>query len=140
MLNGTKTKTLIKIAWRQMRLRTKRFTPQVQEMYFKLIVNLAQCFFKTVLIRIISIVRVTSLCPNRDNSDNRDDETKRSPLNVKLVAYYVFTTSGWRRLMNVPFLSFRGTGGGDRNLSGCFELNININTKPVADKWMKFFE
>ena len=85
-------------------------------------------------------MRVTPLCPNRDNSDNRDDETKRSSLSVKLVAYYVFTTSGWRRLMNVPFLCFRGTGGGDRNLSGYFASNINTNTEPVADKWLKFFE
>ena len=37
---------------------------------------------KTVLNRITSIVRVPSLLPNKDNTINRDDDAKRSSLNV----------------------------------------------------------
>ena len=35
------------------------------------------CEVKTVLTRIISIVRVPSLYPNKDNIINRDDDAKR---------------------------------------------------------------
>ena len=37
---------------------------------------------KTVLNRIISIVRVPSLLPNKDNTINRDDDAKRSSLSA----------------------------------------------------------
>ena len=45
---------------------------------------------KTVLTRIISIVCVPSLYPNKDNTINRDDDAKHSPLSVKHVADFVF--------------------------------------------------
>ena len=48
------------------------------------------CSVKTVLTRIISIVRVPSLYPNKDNTINRDDDAKRSPLSAKHVADLVF--------------------------------------------------
>ena len=47
-------------------------------------------YVKTVLTRIISIVRVLSLHPNKDNTINRDDDAKRSPLSAKHVAGFVF--------------------------------------------------
>ena len=58
---------------------------------------------KTVLTRIISIVRVPSLYPNKDNSINRDDDAKRSPLSAKHVVGFAFMAVGRRRLMTVPF-------------------------------------
>ena len=65
-------------------------------------------FSKTVLTRIISTVRVPSLYPNKDNSINRDDDAKRSPLSAKHVAGVAFMASGRRRLMTVPFPSLVG--------------------------------
>ena len=44
----------------------------------------AGCYFKTVLTRIISIVRVPSLCFNKDTHNNYDDELLSSSLSVKL--------------------------------------------------------
>ena len=49
---------------------------------------------KTVLTRIISIVRVPSLHPNKDNTINRDDDAKRSPLSAKHVADFVSRGNG----------------------------------------------
>ena len=60
-------------------------------------------FYKTVLTRIISIVRVPSLYPNKDNSINRDDDAKRSPLSAKHVAGFAFMAIGQRRLMTITF-------------------------------------
>ena len=40
-------------------------------------------FIKTVLTRIISIVRVPSLFSNRDNTFSHDDEVKHTSLSVK---------------------------------------------------------
>ena len=56
---------------------------------------------KTVLTRIISIVRVPSLLPNKDNTINRDDDAKRSSLSAKHVTDFVFTATGRWRLMTV---------------------------------------
>ena len=64
--------------------------------------------FKTVLTRIISIVRVPSLYPNKDNPINRDDDAKRSPLSAKHVDDFAFTASGHWRLMTVPLPPLAG--------------------------------
>ena len=45
---------------------------------------------KTVLTRIISIVRVPSLYPYKENTINRDDDAKRSPQSAMHVAVLVF--------------------------------------------------
>ena len=77
------------------------------------------CEVKTVLTRIISIVRVPSLYPNKDNIINRDDDAKRSPLSAKHVADFVFQGNQSAAIDDRSYSSFSGgIGGGDRILSG----------------------
>ena len=61
---------------------------------------------KTVLTRIISIVRVPSLYPNKDNTINRDDDAKRSPLSAKHVADFVFQGNRSAAIDDRSFSSF----------------------------------
>ena len=63
---------------------------------------------KTVLTRIISIVRVPSLYPNKDNTINRDDDAKRSPLSVKHVVDFVFQGNRFATIDDRSFASFSG--------------------------------
>ena len=63
---------------------------------------------KTVLTRIISIVRVPSLYPNKDNTINRDDDAKRSPLSAKHVADFVFHGNWSAMIDDRSFSSFSG--------------------------------
>ena len=61
---------------------------------------------KTVLTRIISIERVPSLYPNKDNTINRDDDAKRSPLSAKHVADFVFHGNRSATIDDRSFSSF----------------------------------
>ena len=63
---------------------------------------------KTVLTRIISIVRVPSLYPNKDNTINRDDDAKRSPLSAKHVADFVFHGKRSAAIDDRSFSSYSG--------------------------------
>ena len=63
---------------------------------------------KTVLTRIISIVRVSSLYPNKDNTINRDDDAKRSPLSAKHVPDFVFHGNRSVAIDDRSFSSFNG--------------------------------
>ena len=63
---------------------------------------------KTVLTRIISTVRVPSLYPNKDNTINRDDDAKRSPLSAKHVAGFVFHGNRSAAIDDRSISSFRG--------------------------------
>ena len=61
---------------------------------------------KTVLTRIISIVRVPSLNLNKDNTINRDEDAKRSPLSAKRVADFVFHGNPSAAIDDRSFSSF----------------------------------
>ena len=63
---------------------------------------------KTVLTRIISIVRVPSLFLNIDTHRNRDDEPWRIPLSVKLAARHDCNDRCFVALMNVPMSLWDG--------------------------------
>ena len=76
--------------------------PHAGKLRLELLGSVTTIAVKTVLTRIISIVRVPSLYPNKDNPINRDDDAKRSPLSAKHVDDFAFTASGRWRLMIVP--------------------------------------
>ena len=77
--------------------------PHAGKLRLELLVPVTSVTDKTVLTRIISIVRVPSLYPNKDNPINRDDDAKRSPLSAKHVDDFAFMAIGRWRLMTVPF-------------------------------------
>ena len=82
--------------------------PHAGKLRLELLVPVTSIADKTVLTRIISIVRVPSLYPNKDNPINRDDDAKRSPLSAKHVDDFAFTASGRWRLMTVPLPPLAG--------------------------------
>ena len=74
---------------------------------------------KTVLTRIISIVRVPSLCFNKDTHSNYDDELQWSSLSVKLAYFWSLTTSLVKSWWTFALL-FRALRGEDHKLSSSF--------------------
>ena len=74
---------------------------------------------KTVLTRIISIVRVPSLCFNKDTHSNYDDELQWSSLSVKLAFFWSLTTSLVKSWWTFALL-FRALRGEDHKLSSSF--------------------
>ena len=82
--------------------------PHAGKLRLELLVPVTSIAGKTVLTRIISIVRVPSLYPNKGNPINRDDDAKRSPLSAKHVDDIAFAASGRWRLMTVPLPPLAG--------------------------------
>ena len=86
-------------------------------------------FAKTVLTRIISIVRVPSLFPNKGNTCNRDDDAKRSPLSVKRASGFVFTGKTPGAIEERSSTSFSGVEEGENAFRVVVFLLSSVNKK-----------